>query len=93
MSEPINARTQTELAESGHAVGQCPECGSYRSDGMPPVLHRRDCSHRDDWRRAAMDIADGATRPPVTFVHPCGYGQVSPIPHLCPQCGTAEPWS
>lgn len=40
----------------------------------------------------AARIAEGSARP-VTFVHPCGHSQVSPIPHLCPQCGTAEPWS
>lgn len=32
-------------------------------------------------------------RPPYSWTHPCGWSQISPIPHLCPQCGTNEPWS
>ena len=29
----------------------------------------------------------------VVWRHPCGYSQVSPIPHQCPRCDTSEPWS
>jgi hypothetical protein len=36
--ELIFAREQQDNAPSGQAVGQC-ECGAYRLDGQPPVLH------------------------------------------------------
>lgn len=38
------ARQQHEAAPHGEAGGQC-ECGSYRLDGLPPVLHRSGCRY------------------------------------------------
>jgi hypothetical protein len=35
---------QRDLAKTGEAAGQCPGCGSYRLDGLPPVLHERGCA-------------------------------------------------
>lgn len=40
---PIAFQLQHALAELGQADNQCLECGSYRVDGMPPVLHRNTC--------------------------------------------------
>lgn len=34
---------QRQLAQTGQAVNQCPGCGSYRMDTLPPTLHERDC--------------------------------------------------
>lgn len=38
------ARAQAKAAETGEAVGQCPECGSFTATGEPPALHRYGCS-------------------------------------------------
>lgn len=46
---------QVQLAAEGLALGQCDECGSYRADGAPPILHRDGCSHADDWRRRGVE--------------------------------------
>lgn len=37
---------QHALASLGMAKGQCPDCGSYRSDGRPPEQHEPGCPHR-----------------------------------------------
>lgn len=47
---------QVRLAADGLAVGQCSECGSYRADGKPPILHRDGCSHIDDWRTRGVEV-------------------------------------
>lgn len=52
MNDPMQTQQQVELAKTGKALGQCSECGSYRADGKPPILHQPDCSHRDDWSSA-----------------------------------------
>lgn len=37
------------IAEANpHRVGACSECGSYRTDGRPPYLHKPGCSHEGD---------------------------------------------
>lgn len=48
--DQMYAQLQQAHAELGTAAGQCSGCGSYRSDGLPPVLHRDGCSHGDDWK-------------------------------------------
>jgi hypothetical protein len=40
------ASRQQELAKTGQAANQCLDCGSYRLDGMPPLLHERGCPQR-----------------------------------------------
>lgn len=37
------ARRQQDAAIHGEADGQC-SCGSYRADGLPPVLHYDGCT-------------------------------------------------
>lgn len=37
---------QTKRMDASEHANQCPECGSYRIDGQPPILHRDDCSHK-----------------------------------------------
>jgi hypothetical protein len=31
-----------------HRAGACTECGSYRTDGRPPYIHRDDCPREGD---------------------------------------------
>jgi len=31
-----------------HRVGACPDCGSYRTDGRPPYIHKDDCPREGD---------------------------------------------
>jgi hypothetical protein len=49
-ADQIYTQLQVARAESGFAAGQCPDCGNFRSDGLPPVLHHPGCSHADDWK-------------------------------------------
>lgn len=49
MTDRIYTRLQSDRAPLGKAAGQCAECGSFRADGQPPILHRDNCSHTDDW--------------------------------------------
>jgi len=48
----VDASLQQILAPRGRAVGQCPDCGAFRTDGKPPTMHRRHClrnlTRRDD---------------------------------------------
>lgn len=37
------ARNQIIRADHGAADNQCPGCGTYRTDGQPPTLHREQC--------------------------------------------------
>lgn len=41
--DTICATRQQELAMVGKAENQCGLCGSYRSDGRPPLVHRVGC--------------------------------------------------
>lgn len=43
------ARSQQLLATDGLAEGQCPHCGSYRIDGMRPILHVAGCPDERWW--------------------------------------------
>lgn len=40
---PFQYQLQHALAELGQADNQCTECGVYRVDGQPPLLHRNTC--------------------------------------------------
>lgn len=40
------ARSQALLAVDGLAENQCGVCGTYRMDGLPPVIHATDCPGR-----------------------------------------------
>lgn len=48
--EQIYTQLQAARAETGAAAGQCPGCGTFRSDGGPPILHQPGCTHEDGWR-------------------------------------------
>jgi hypothetical protein len=49
--DQIYTQLQADRAESGQAAGQCSECGAFRSDGLPPILHQPGCSRPDGERR------------------------------------------
>lgn len=53
-ADQIYTQLQVDRALHGLAAGQCAECGNYRSDGKPPILHHPGCSHRDDWKADAL---------------------------------------
>jgi hypothetical protein len=36
---------QQDLSRRRAAHNQCPECGAFRLDGKPPIVHRTACSH------------------------------------------------
>lgn len=42
--DQIHTQLQSDRAKSGQAAGQCSECGSFRSDGQPPILHHPGCT-------------------------------------------------
>lgn len=50
-------KQQQILAAEGLARGQC-ECGSYRLDGLPPVLHHPGCDHADDWKADPLYVVE-----------------------------------
>lgn len=43
-AEQLYTRLQSDRAATGMAARQCSECGSFRADGAPPVLHEPGCS-------------------------------------------------
>jgi len=40
---PIDFQLQHALAQLGQADNQCAECGVYRADGKPPLIHHTTC--------------------------------------------------
>lgn len=52
------AQRQRALAATGDAANQCPHCGSYRTDELPPILHARDCPDRDAWKDNPLQYVD-----------------------------------
>lgn len=52
-------------------LGACPDCGSYRSDGRPPYLHRDGCARKDDLQvaRFMQEAARSNWNGPVIAPH------------------------
>lgn len=48
------ARVQSLFAADGLALNQCPYCGSFRTDGLPPVLHQPGCPGEHPWMRPGV---------------------------------------
>jgi hypothetical protein len=48
MTACVDASLQQIDAPKGQAVGQCPRCGTFRSDGRPPTVHRHGCTEGPD---------------------------------------------
>lgn len=49
VEHPEKAQKQHVLAPEGMAEGQCVHCGSYRPDGLRPLVHANGCPDSSWW--------------------------------------------
>jgi hypothetical protein len=67
------------LSHHSEHAGQCSECGAYRPDGRPPLLHRPGCTN------AARAIGAALSRP-----RPLEWCEVHRVRHMKPGQGDPE---